>query len=83
MKSSAVAMTVTYNADDETFLTVLTRWHGTVLPLVLSRPLFWCMLLVQLAITYHDQVYEIRLPPIDWKVRGNPRRPALLQPHPA
>ncbi len=80
---SAAAMTVKYNADDETFLTVLTRWHGTVLPLVLSRPLFWCMLLVQLAITYHDQYYERRLPPIDWKVRGGRRRPARPRPHAA
>ena len=35
-------MTVRYDPS-VSFISMLFRWHGTVLPLVARKPLFWCL----------------------------------------
>jgi len=54
-----------------TFIGVLFQWKHTMLPMVLSKPLFWCLFSFQVVCLVYDQ-YLIqtgigRLPQLDWK----------------
>ena len=76
-------MTILYDPQ-ETLFRVLSRYRGTILPLVANKPTFWILQFFQLVLTLSDHhlikscnaegiidgSYEegCRLPPLDWSV---------------
>jgi len=64
-----------------TFISVVLQWRYTMLPMVLSKPLFWCLFLFQIAcLSYDHYLFSTTgtgLPPLDWKAAMVPN--GLLQ----
>jgi predicted membrane chloride channel (bestrophin family) len=62
-------MTIGYNPSSVTFYQVLWRWQGTLLPMVLYKPMFWFLALVHTAfICIHELV--IPLPVLPYSAVG-------------
>ena len=59
-----------YDAN-ETFISIIFRWKGTLLPMVLTKPLFWVMTLVNTALLiWNDTLMYTRgegLPVLEWE----------------
>lgn len=76
-------MTVSYNPGASIF-SVLARWHGTILPLVILRPIFWILMFVHVGLLTLDEAVACpdpdgdevqegcRLPTLDWSVVSLP-----------
>lgn len=70
-------MTIQYDPQEH-ILAVLTRWDGTILPLILKRPLYWLLLFVHAIFLYVDQYlrhYTSRgngIPALSWDVVALP-----------
>ena len=68
-------MTVLYDPG-ETIVRTLTHYEGTVLPLVLRKPLFWVIVAINTCFIVAQHVlmtyYGVALPTIDWDVVGLP-----------
>ena len=66
-------MTISYSPEDFNELTVLVRWHGTVLPMVLCKPIIWLMLFAHVGFFYvHMYRPDIDVPELPWKLIGVP-----------
>ena len=60
----------TYDPNSTIFY-VFTRWQGTVLPMVLHRPLFWVLTVFELSMLYLNyyqlQTHGVGLPVLEWE----------------
>jgi len=66
-------MTIYYEPQDFNEITVLFRWRGTVLPMVLCRPAVWVLVSTHVAFLYlHLYRPEVDMPPMPWKLVGVP-----------
>jgi len=65
-------MTIQYEPSDMTFFTLLSRWQGTMFPLVLSKKGFWFFVVLHTVFVVLQQVVHQTgggtLPPIDFKI---------------
>eukprot|EP00966_Prymnesium_polylepis_P088809 2054967-Prymnesium_polylepis.1 len=54
-----------------TFAEVLMRWNGTLLPMVLKKPLFWVLFSLEVAMLLLEEgllrYYDEGLPVLDWR----------------
>jgi len=61
-------MTIMYDAADINELNVIFHWKGTVLPMVLCRPVFWMLNATHMVLFYlHFYRTDIHMPPMAWK----------------
>ncbi|KOO27009.1 hypothetical protein Ctob_002466 [Chrysochromulina tobinii] len=66
-------MTIAYDAGDLNELTVLFRWHGTIIPKVLCRPVLWLLVASHVGFLYmHMYRDDITLPTLPWKLTAVP-----------
>jgi len=66
-------MTIYYEPHDFNEITVLFRWKGTVLPMVLCRPAVWVLVSAHVAFLYlHLYRPEVEMPTMPWKLVGIP-----------
>ena len=70
-------MTIHYNAGEMNELSVLFKWRGTIMPMVLGRPVIWLLIALHCGLLYvHRRREDIELPTLPWKVVAVPQ--ALL-----
>jgi predicted membrane chloride channel (bestrophin family) len=75
--SELAAMTIHYNAGEMNELSVLFKWRGTIMPMVLGRPVIWLLIALHCGLLYvHRRREDIELPKLPWKVVAVPQ--ALL-----
>jgi len=71
------AMTIHYKADEMNELSVLFKWRGTIMPMVLGRPVIWLLIALHCGLLYvHRRREDIELPKLPWPVVSVPQ--ALL-----
>ena len=67
-------MTISYSAGDMNELNVLFTWRGTIMPMVLGRPVLWLLMTLHCGLLYvHHRRPDIELPPLDWHVVAMPQ----------
>jgi len=70
-------MTIHYNASEMNELSVLIKWRGTIMPMVLGRPIIWLLMALHCVLLYvHWRREDIELPVLPWLVVSVPQ--ALL-----
>ena len=70
-------MTIHYKADEMNELSVLFKWRGTIMPMVLGRPVIWLLIALHCGLLYvHRRREDIELPKLPWPVVSVPQ--ALL-----
>ena len=68
-----VGMTISYDTGDFNELTALFKWRGTIMPLVLCRPVMWLLMAAHVTLFYlHNYHEEVKLPKMPWKLTGVP-----------
>ena len=61
------AMTIHYKADEMNELSVLFKWRGTIMPMVLGRPVIWLLIALHCGLLYvHRRREDIDLPKLPW-----------------
>jgi len=70
-------MTIAYNAGDMNELNVLFKWRGTIMPMVLGRPVIWLLMTLHCGLLYvHLKRPDMALPELPWDCVAVPQ--ALL-----
>jgi predicted membrane chloride channel (bestrophin family) len=54
-----------YDADISIFATIFS-WRGTILPMVITRPIFWMQIILHLTLAYIDYSPNYDLPELAW-----------------
>jgi predicted membrane chloride channel (bestrophin family) len=54
-----------YDADISIFATIFA-WKGTIIPMVVTRPIFWMQLILHLILAYIDYSERFDLPELAW-----------------
>ena len=66
-------MTILYDPTDFNEISVLARWHGTIMPYVLGRPTIWFLLSAHVLFLFlHIYHTEVEMPICPWKLVGFP-----------
>ena len=67
-------MTIHYNASEMNELSVLFKWRGTIMPMVLGRPVIWLLMALHCGLLYvHRRREDIELPKLPWAVVSVPQ----------
>ena len=66
-------MTIQYDPTDFNEITVLMKWRGTIMPIVLCRPVMWMLMAAHIGFFYlHMYREDIHMPIMPWKLTGIP-----------
>jgi len=66
-------MTIKYEASELNEVSVLLKWRGTIMPMVLTRPVIWILVSLHYSFLYlHLERPDIVMPKLEWKVVGVP-----------
>ena len=66
-------MTIPYDASELNEISVLMRWRGTIMAMVLTRPVIWILVGVHYFFLYiHLERDDIEMPKLPWGIVGVP-----------
>ena len=62
-------MTIAYDAGELNEVSVLMKWRGTIMPMVLTRPVIYILVSIHYLFLYmHLERPDITMPELDWKI---------------
>lgn len=69
----SVGMTIVYDASELNEISVLMRWRGTIMAMVLTRPVIWILVGIHyLFLHLHLERDDIELPTLPWSIVSVP-----------
>ena len=69
----SVGMTIVYDASELNEISVLMRWRGTIMAMVLTRPVIWILVGIHYFFLHlHLEREDIELPMLPWSIVGVP-----------